>query len=470
MHAAAAPERADGPVRGGVERDEVEHHDVVGPAQGERRGKIVEIAGRVANQALAPQPDQQAVGRGVRGKHQDPHRHKHSGRKFDSKTSVAQCHSRCNDFAKCERSNHELSSAQASRNGTLEGWRAAPLRLKTRRERNILPAFTRRPAMLLRNTPGWTIAERDATPERLFFGRRAALAAAGLAGTGGLALAAAPGGCRRAAARPCATRATGRSAPSPASARRRPTTTITNSAATRRSPPPRRSCRSAPGRSASRAWWSGPAEFALDDLLRRMPIEERVYRLRCVEAWSMVVPWTGFQLSELLKLVAPLGSARYVRLRDGGRSRPSCPACARAGTPGPISRAARSQEAANELSFMVVGAYGKPLPPQNGGPIRVHFPWKYGFKSGKSLVRVVLTDQRPKSFWEAIQPQEYGFWANVNPEVPHPRWSQATRAGARDQRAGADADLQRLWRVRRRALRGPAGRAAVGLRAMAAPC
>ena len=168
-----------------------------------------------------------------------------------------------------------------------------------------------------------------------------------------------------------------------------------------------------------------PGEFALDDLLRRMPIEERVYRHRCVEAWSMVVPWTGFQLSELLKLAAPLGSAKYVRFETAAV--PSVmPGLRQSWYPWPYIEGCTIQESANELSFMVVGAYGKPLPPQNGGPVRVHFPWKYGFKSGKSLTRVVLTDQRPVSFWEKIQPQEYGFWANVNPEVPHPRWSQAS--------------------------------------------
>jgi sulfoxide reductase catalytic subunit YedY len=150
-----------------------------------------------------------------------------------------------------------------------------------------------------------------------------------------------------------------------------------------------------------------------------------VYRHRCVEAWAMVVPWTGFQLSELLKLAAPLGSAKYVRFETAAV--PSVmPGLRQSWYPWPYVEGCTIQEAANELSFMVVGAYGKPLPPQNGGPLRVHFPWKYGFKSGKSLVRVILTDERPKSFWEQIQPQEYGFWANVNPEVPHPRWSQAS--------------------------------------------
>jgi methionine sulfoxide reductase catalytic subunit len=277
--------------------------------------------------------------------------------------------------------------------------------------------------MLLRNTPGWRIAERDATPERLFLGRRAALAAAaGVAGTG---LALAP---RRAAAAELGPAMRNpRYRPEGAITGEREATTYNNyyefgshktiSAAAQKLP-------QRPWTLRVEGMVERPGEFALDDLLRRMPMEERVYRLRCVEAWSMVVPWTGFQLSELLKLAAPLGSARYVRFETAAV--PSVmPGLRQSWYPWPYIEGCTIQEASNELSFMVVGAYGKPLSPQNGGPIRVHFPWKYGFKSGKSLVRVVLTDQRPKSFWEAIQPQEYGFWANVNPDVPHPRWSQA---------------------------------------------
>jgi sulfoxide reductase catalytic subunit YedY len=277
--------------------------------------------------------------------------------------------------------------------------------------------------MLLRKNPGWTIAERQATPETLFFGRRAALAAAGLAGTG-VALP-----TRRAGAvdLPTAMR-NPRYRPERALTAEREATTYNNyyefgshktiSAAAQRLP--------------QRPWTlrveglvERPGEFALDDLLRRVPVEERVYRHRCVEAWAMVVPWSGFQLSELLKLAAPLGSAKYVRFETAAV--PSAmPGLRQSWYPWPYVEGCTIQEAANELSFMVVGAYGKPLPPQNGGPVRIHFPWKYGFKSGKSLARVVLTDQRPKSFWEQIQPQEYGFWANVNPAVPHPRWSQAS--------------------------------------------
>jgi sulfoxide reductase catalytic subunit YedY len=168
-----------------------------------------------------------------------------------------------------------------------------------------------------------------------------------------------------------------------------------------------------------------PGEFAVDDLIRRIGVEERVYRLRCVEAWAMTVPWTGFQLSSLLDIVKPLGSAKYVRFETAERS-PAMTGLRQSWYPWPHIEGCTIEEAANEMSFMAVGLYGRPLPAQNGGPLRVLFPWKYGFKSGKSLARITLTDQRPKSFWETLQGSEYGFWANVNPEVPHPRWSQAT--------------------------------------------
>lgn len=277
--------------------------------------------------------------------------------------------------------------------------------------------------MLLRKNPGWTIAEREASPETLFWGRRAALAAAGLAGAG---LGLFPG---RAGATemPAAMRNTRYVADRAVTAEREATTYNnyyefgshkTISASAQRLP-------QSPWTLRVEGMVERPGEFALDDLLRRVPIEERVYRHRCVEAWAMVVPWTGFQLSELLKLAAPLGSAKYVRFETAAVPA-VMPGLRQSWYPWPYVEGCTIAEAANELSFMVVGAYGKPLPPQNGGPVRIHFPWKYGFKSGKSLVRVVLTHQRPKSFWETIQPAEYGFWANVNPEVPHPRWSQAT--------------------------------------------
>ncbi len=160
-------------------------------------------------------------------------------------------------------------------------------------------------------------------------------------------------------------------------------------------------------------------------LIRRMPLEERLYRHRCVEAWSMTVPWTGFPLSELVKLARPLSSARYIRLETF--LDPQTARGQRASWyPWPYVEGLTIHEAMNELAFMVTGAYGKPLHKQFGAPIRLHLPWKYGFKSIKSIVRISFTKRRPKSFWETVQGSEYGFWANVNPKVPHPRWSQAT--------------------------------------------
>ncbi|WP_424812691.1 protein-methionine-sulfoxide reductase catalytic subunit MsrP [Roseococcus sp. YIM B11640] len=170
---------------------------------------------------------------------------------------------------------------------------------------------------------------------------------------------------------------------------------------------------------------ANPREFAIDDLIRMMPIEERVLRLRCVEAWSMVVPWTGFPLAELMKAVQPQAGAKYLAFQTA--SIPAVmPGLRQTWYPWPHVEACTVEEANNELAFLAIGNYGKPLQGSNGAPIRVLFPWKYGFKSGKSIVRITLTDRRPNTFWGTIQPSEYGFWANVNPEVAHPRWSQAS--------------------------------------------
>jgi sulfoxide reductase catalytic subunit YedY len=167
-----------------------------------------------------------------------------------------------------------------------------------------------------------------------------------------------------------------------------------------------------------------PQTLGIDDLLKKVSLEERIYRHRCVEAWAMTVPWTGFPLSQLLKIAEPLGSARYVvftTAQDKVMSGLDAPFY-----PWPYVDGLTIKEAANDLAFISTGMYGKPLPPQNGGPIRLTVPWKYGFKSSKAFVSVRFTDKQPQTFWETIQPTEYGFWANVNPEVPHPRWSQAT--------------------------------------------
>jgi sulfoxide reductase catalytic subunit YedY len=167
-----------------------------------------------------------------------------------------------------------------------------------------------------------------------------------------------------------------------------------------------------------------PMTIGIDDLLARMPLEERVYRHRCVEAWSMAVPWSGFPMKALVDFARPLGSAKYVRTTTF--QDPSvAPSQRQFWYPWPYVEGLTLSEATNELAFLVTGLYGKPVPRQNGAPLRLAVPWKYGFKSIKSIVSFTFTDQRPVSFWESIQASEYGFWANVNPEVPHPRWSQA---------------------------------------------
>ncbi|QPH53601.1 protein-methionine-sulfoxide reductase catalytic subunit MsrP [Pontivivens ytuae] len=165
-------------------------------------------------------------------------------------------------------------------------------------------------------------------------------------------------------------------------------------------------------------------EISVEDLLTEMPMEERIVRLRCVEAWSMVVPWIGFPMSALIEKARPLSSAQYVKMQTF--MNPDVATEQRASWwPWPYTEGLTMDEAKNELSFMVVGAYGKVLHKQFGAPIRLHTPWKYGFKSIKSIDHIEFTSERPLSFWEELAEKEYGFWANVNPEVAHPRWSQA---------------------------------------------
>jgi sulfoxide reductase catalytic subunit YedY len=167
-------------------------------------------------------------------------------------------------------------------------------------------------------------------------------------------------------------------------------------------------------------------KYYLEDILKPHALEERVYRLRCVEAWSMVVPWVGFPLPDLLKRFKPNSNARYVRFEtlhdpeqmpaQGSRF---------AAIKYPYVEGLRIDEAMNELAFLAVGVFGKAMPNQNGAPIRLVIPWKYGFKSIKSIVKIEFTERRPKTTWEISNSREYGFYANVNPGVSHPRWSQA---------------------------------------------
>ncbi len=168
-----------------------------------------------------------------------------------------------------------------------------------------------------------------------------------------------------------------------------------------------------------------PGNYDLDALLKLAPMEERIYRLRCVEGWSMVVPWVGYSLAELIKKVEPTGNAKFVQfitLAD----RAQMPGLSQAVLDWPYTEGLRIDEAMHPLTLLAFGLYGEVLPKQNGAPLRLVVPWKYGFKSGKSLVKIRFTDRQPKTSWEVAIPDEYGFYSNVNPKVDHPRWSQAT--------------------------------------------
>ncbi len=178
-----------------------------------------------------------------------------------------------------------------------------------------------------------------------------------------------------------------------------------------------------------------PRVFALDDLLKISPLEERIYRMRCVEAWSMVIPWVGFSLSKLLDLVQPLSRAKFVAfetLMDPTRM----PGQRRDVLNWPYVEGLRLDEALHPLTILASGIYGRALPPQDGAPIRLVVPWKYGFKGIKSIVKIKLVAAQPRTTWSEYAPHEYGFYANVNPHVDHPRWSQATeqRIGESGQR------------------------------------
>ncbi len=167
-----------------------------------------------------------------------------------------------------------------------------------------------------------------------------------------------------------------------------------------------------------------PRTIDIDDLLRQVSLEERIYRHRCVERWAMTVPWTGFPVSQLLKLAEPLGSAKYLVFTTVQDTK-AMPGLRASWYPWPYVEGITIAEAANAMAFLSTGLFGKPLPPQNGAPLRLTLPWKYGFKSVKAIVSINFTDKRPQTFWEEILPEEYGFWANINPAVPHRRWSQA---------------------------------------------
>ncbi len=162
------------------------------------------------------------------------------------------------------------------------------------------------------------------------------------------------------------------------------------------------------------------------ELVATMPLEERVYRFRCVEAWAMIVPWTGFPFSKLAALVQPKAEAKFVRFITASKPDQMPGIAENPEYPWPYFEGLRMDEAMHPLTWVATGVYGKPLAKQFGAPVRLVVPWKYGYKSAKSLVKIEFIAQQPKTFWETLQPVEYPFESNVNPEVPHPRWSQAT--------------------------------------------
>ncbi|MBM3802074.1 MAG: protein-methionine-sulfoxide reductase catalytic subunit MsrP [Acidimicrobiia bacterium] len=168
-----------------------------------------------------------------------------------------------------------------------------------------------------------------------------------------------------------------------------------------------------------------PATLDIDDLRKKFPQEERIYRLRCVEGWSMVIPWMGFPLASLLKIVEPTEKAKFVRFETLLDTK-QMPGQGASWYSWPYVEGLRLDEAMNDLAILATGLYGNPLPPQNGAPIRLVVPWKYGFKSIKSIVKIELVGSMPISLWMRAAPNEYGFYANVNPAVDHPRWSQSS--------------------------------------------
>jgi methionine sulfoxide reductase catalytic subunit len=278
---------------------------------------------------------------------------------------------------------------------------------------------------------GWEIPERLATPERLVFNRRALLAASGAAA---LSLSPKMALAQRISDLPDPTKDLYPASRNDKYTLDRPVTdekinTNYNNfyefGSTKSVAKAAQALKLRPWTVKIDGMVEAPQEIGIDDLIRKMPLEERLYRHRCVEAWSMAIPWSGFPFAKLVELAKPLSSAKYVRMETF--LDPSVAlAQKQSWYPWPYVEGLTIAEANNELAFLVTGAYGKPVSKVQGAPLRLAVPWKYGFKSIKSIVRFNFTDQRPKSYWEALQASEYGFWANVNPQVPHPRWSQAT--------------------------------------------
>ena len=273
--------------------------------------------------------------------------------------------------------------------------------------------------MLIRTKPRWAIPENDATPESAFLDRRAVLGLGlGAIGAGLAGGAARAEGAKRNEAYTLGDRAL--TAEKFASSYNNFYEFSTSKTVT----PMSDALKPRPWRIRIDGLVEKPIEIDVDDLLARMPLEERLYRFRCVEAWAMAVPWTGFPMRRLVEFAKPAAGAKYVVMKTF-LDKAVAPGQKQFWYPWPYTEGVTLEEARNDLAFMVTGVYGKTLPNQHGAPLRLALPWKYGFKSVKSINQITFSAERPKTFWEALQSSEYGFWANVNPKVPHPRWSQA---------------------------------------------
>lgn len=288
--------------------------------------------------------------------------------------------------------------------------------------------------MWVKRKRGWEIPEREATPEAVFRDRRALLKAMGMS-----ALAAAGGAGSLAAAVPAFADADPSAGLYPA--KRNPKYTLDRPVTAQKLSTTYNNfyeytsnkdvyeysdaLKFRPWTIAIDGMVEKPFTLGIDDLLKKVTLEERLYRHRCVETWSMAVPWTGFPLKTLVDMARPLSDAKYIKMVTFMDPK-MAPGQRAFFYPWPYVEGVTMFEANNDLAFLVTGMYGKPVPKQDGAPLRLALPWKYGFKSIKSIVKLTFTDRRPVSFWTALQSNEYGFWANVNPDVPHPRWSQAT--------------------------------------------
>jgi sulfoxide reductase catalytic subunit YedY len=278
---------------------------------------------------------------------------------------------------------------------------------------------------------GWEIPDAEATPQSVFLNRRAILAAAGLAAAGGIGFGSSLIGVGPA-------RADDGVLPSLLPAKRNETYVLDRPVTPEKINEnynnfyefsTSKSLARAAQDLKTRPWTvkidglvDKPMELDFDDLIKKVTLEERLYRHRCVEAWSMTIPWTGFPLSALVALAKPTSDAKFIQFETGVEDGPGMGGF----YPWPYTEGLTMAEAANELAFLAVGTYGKVIAKQNGAPIRLAVPWKYGFKSIKSINKISFVKDRPQTFWEQLQSSEYGFWANVNPAVSHPRWSQAT--------------------------------------------